>query len=160
MGSQLDPLPLSKVGSRERASKFQLPQLDFVKPSSWFHFVTWECVIVACWSGETGAAIARVRLAFEFSETLPRATPSFPNPISYKKKFIESRNLKIKALNEYSSLPSRSTQELIKKRCIVFRKEWVSLIRAPKAESPTHGRKDAENTIWGKVVTSPESGPW
>ncbi len=45
MGSQLDPLPLSKVGSRERASKSQLPQLDFVKPPSWFHPVTWERVI-------------------------------------------------------------------------------------------------------------------
>jgi len=44
MGSQLDPLPLSRVGSRERATKFQLPQLDFVKPSSWFHPVTWERV--------------------------------------------------------------------------------------------------------------------
>jgi hypothetical protein len=45
MGSQLDPLPLSRVGSRERASKFQLSQLDFVKPSSGFHPVTWERVI-------------------------------------------------------------------------------------------------------------------
>jgi hypothetical protein len=44
MGSQLDPLPLSRVGSQERASKFQFPQLDFVRPSSGFHPVTWECV--------------------------------------------------------------------------------------------------------------------
>jgi len=44
MGSQLDPLPLSRVGSRERATKSQIPQLDFVKPSSWFHPVTWERV--------------------------------------------------------------------------------------------------------------------
>jgi hypothetical protein len=44
LGSQLDPLPLSRVGSREHATKSQLPQLDFVKPSSWFHPVTWERV--------------------------------------------------------------------------------------------------------------------
>ncbi len=44
MGSQLDPLPLSRVGSRERATKSQFPQLDFVKPSSGFHPVTWERV--------------------------------------------------------------------------------------------------------------------
>jgi hypothetical protein len=36
LGSQLDPLPLSRVGSRERATKSQIPQLDFVKPSSGF----------------------------------------------------------------------------------------------------------------------------
>jgi hypothetical protein len=44
MGSQLDPLPLSRVESRERASKSQLSQLDFVEPSSGFHPVTWERV--------------------------------------------------------------------------------------------------------------------
>ncbi len=44
MGSQLDPLPLSRVGSQEGASKSQLPQLDFVKPLSGFHPVTWERV--------------------------------------------------------------------------------------------------------------------
>jgi len=37
MGSQFDPLPLSRVGSQERATKSQIPQLDFVKPSSGFH---------------------------------------------------------------------------------------------------------------------------
>jgi hypothetical protein len=44
MGSQLDSLPLSRVGSWERATKSQFPQLDFVKPSSGFHPVTWERV--------------------------------------------------------------------------------------------------------------------
>ncbi len=45
MGSQLDPLPRFRVGSRECASKSQFPQLDFVKPSSGFHPVTWERVM-------------------------------------------------------------------------------------------------------------------
>jgi hypothetical protein len=45
MGSQFDPLPLSRVGSRERAPSLNFPQLDFVKPSSGFHPVTWERVI-------------------------------------------------------------------------------------------------------------------
>jgi hypothetical protein len=36
MGSQLDLLPLFRVGSRERAVKSQFPQLNFVKPSSGF----------------------------------------------------------------------------------------------------------------------------
>jgi hypothetical protein len=45
MGSQLDPLPLFRVGSRERAAKSQFPQLDFGKPLSGFHPVTWERVI-------------------------------------------------------------------------------------------------------------------
>ncbi len=45
MGSQLDPLPLFRVGSQERATKSQFPQLDFGKPSSGFHPVTWERVI-------------------------------------------------------------------------------------------------------------------
>ncbi len=35
---------LSRVGSRERATKFNFPQLDFVKPSSVFHPGTWERV--------------------------------------------------------------------------------------------------------------------
>jgi hypothetical protein len=42
-----------------------------------------------------GTAAARVRFAFEFAETLPRVAPSFPNPVSYKKKFIEYGDLKI-----------------------------------------------------------------
>ncbi len=44
MGSQLDPLPFFRVESRERATKSQFLQLDFVKPSSGFHPVTWERV--------------------------------------------------------------------------------------------------------------------
>jgi hypothetical protein len=63
MGSQLDPLPLSRVGSRERASKSQLPQLDFVKPSSGFHPVTWERVnfpparIFSAWNREASSSL-------------------------------------------------------------------------------------------------------
>ncbi len=44
------PSTLFRVGSRERATKSQFPQLDFVKPLSGFHPVTWECVIAACGS--------------------------------------------------------------------------------------------------------------
>jgi hypothetical protein len=36
MGSQLDPLPLSRVGSRERLSESLFPQLHFGEPSSGF----------------------------------------------------------------------------------------------------------------------------
>jgi hypothetical protein len=36
MGSQLDPLPLSKVGSRERPSESLFPQLHFGEPSNGF----------------------------------------------------------------------------------------------------------------------------
>jgi hypothetical protein len=43
-------------------------------------------IFIACRSGELGAAATRVRFAFEFAETLPRAAPNFPNPVSYKKK--------------------------------------------------------------------------
>ncbi len=52
-------------------------------------------ILVACRSGELGTAAARVRFAFEFAETLPRVAPSFPNLVSYKKKFIEYGDLKI-----------------------------------------------------------------
>jgi len=52
-------------------------------------------ILIACRSGESGAAAARVRFAFEFAETLPRVVPGFPNPVSYKKKFIESGDMKI-----------------------------------------------------------------
>jgi predicted RNA-binding protein with PUA-like domain len=44
LGSQLDPLPLSRVGSQSVPPSLNFPQLDFVKPSSGFHLVTWECV--------------------------------------------------------------------------------------------------------------------
>jgi len=47
MGSQLDPLSLFRVGSRERAAKSQFPQLDFVKPSSGFHPVTWDRIRIS-----------------------------------------------------------------------------------------------------------------
>jgi len=40
LGSQLDPLPLFRVESQERAVKSQFSQLDFVKPSSGFRLVT------------------------------------------------------------------------------------------------------------------------
>jgi hypothetical protein len=36
MGSQLDPLPLSRVGSRERLPSPNFPQLHFGEPSSGF----------------------------------------------------------------------------------------------------------------------------
>ncbi len=36
MGSQLNPLPLSRVGSRERPSESLFPQLHFGEPSSGF----------------------------------------------------------------------------------------------------------------------------
>jgi len=49
LGSQLDPLPLFRVGSRERATMSQFPQLDFVKLSSGFHPVTWEHVKLCPW---------------------------------------------------------------------------------------------------------------
>jgi hypothetical protein len=46
-------------------------------------------------NGETSAATIRVRLAFEFTEPLPRAAPGFPNSISYEKELIELGDLGI-----------------------------------------------------------------
>ncbi len=53
-----------------------------------------EWILVACRSGESGAAAARVRF-FEFFKPLPHTALGFPDPISHKKKFIESLDLKI-----------------------------------------------------------------
>jgi hypothetical protein len=53
-----------------------------------------EWILVACRSGESGAVAARVQF-FEFSEPLPHVAPDFPDPISHKKKFIESLDLKM-----------------------------------------------------------------
>jgi hypothetical protein len=44
MGSQVDPLPLSRVGSRECLPSPNFPQLHFGEPSNGFHPVTWERV--------------------------------------------------------------------------------------------------------------------
>jgi hypothetical protein len=44
LGSQLDPLPLSRVGSRERATKSQFRNLTLWNPQVGFTPVTWERV--------------------------------------------------------------------------------------------------------------------
>jgi len=36
----------------------------------------------------------------------------------------------------------------------------LSLIHSQGTESPSLIQSGAENTIWGKVVASPEFGPW
>jgi len=44
MGSQLDPLPVLELEAKSVPPSLNFPQLDFVKPSSGFHPVTWECI--------------------------------------------------------------------------------------------------------------------
>jgi len=65
--------------------------------------------------------------------------------------------------SRFPSSPSRSAQEKAKECWIWARKSWASLICIQTEESSSRARsvrKVAENIIWGKVVVSPESGPW
>jgi hypothetical protein len=71
-GSQLDPLPLSRIGSRERATKFNFPQFDFVKPSSGFHLVTWEHVRDSI--SQSGSCLGNVRVHTLTLSNIPGST--------------------------------------------------------------------------------------
>jgi len=53
-----------------------------------------EGILVVSRGRVSGTATARFRF-FEFFEPLPHVAPDFPDPISHKKKFIESLDLKI-----------------------------------------------------------------
>ncbi len=124
-----------------------------------------RCVLIACWNGETGTAAARVRLAFEFAETLSRAATHFPDCISYEKKLIELGDLKIFRLWVVIHLYHREAlRKSLRKGAFCF-EICVSLIRAPREQSVAE-RSVAENAescreyYMGKVVASPESGPW